>query len=708
MAMPIVRSGAASGQKSYPIILRPPDIRVQALGLTPRQADFLGSVFPYLTNPPQLGIFASFDAVCRRLASSDPNPNLALVVRAQEYAWNAHSGKFRKSGEPFAAHPAAVAEILAYELGVKDPEIISGGLLHDVVEDTKITIQEIKAAFGKRVARLVDAVTKIDSFESAEVERAQVETYQKILLGMKRDIAVILIKLADRLHNMRTLIHLSPNARKRMAKETLDIYVPLANALGLGLEKRELEDLSFQYLMPDEFKRTKFGIDKLRAENKKLFAPALATIQDALKSFGAEIGLSPRTYYEHYNISFKRGENPGEAFDAQSISITVPTEQDCYAILPIIYGLYRPIEGSIKNYIANPKPNTYQGIHVWLAVSGAGVLRVQIRTPEMNDTADRGFLTVSSEDWWKLQPTFFNQLLHILNERGLDVKKIINGIGQVSFRIKVYTPRMKRLELPYGSTVLDFAFSVHGDIGLSAISARINGVDRPLACQLKEGDVVRIIKGAADPTPEWFRWTALSESHRKLRSYFSNLLAFNKAHARKLAVKALNDMLKEKGLHLTAAGIMKDIPLRKALFSELTNSFKDLEIAKLNDLFTAILLGKLSPLDVALKIEELFARYIQKLKAKKRKPLALKITFNFADRIGLYSDISKEIGDVGINIEANSARSVRGRGRGTVTVYVYAAFQQRQLFDIFSGYTRGGGDRFNIRKVRENKPQTPS
>src|SRR5215831_12068874 len=460
--------------------------------------------------------------------------DIEQIEQAYGVARAAHSGQYRHSGEPYITHPLAVAKILAeWHL---DAQALMAALLHDVVEDTPTTKSEIAKTFGKPVAELVDGVSKIDRIEFATLQHAQAENFRKMLLAMARDVRVILIKLADRLHNMRTLEAVPPEKQERIARETLDIYAPIANRLGLISIYYELEDLGFHYLHPTRFRVLEKALKKARGNRRDAVGKIQEAIQARLKEFKVEAQVTGRE--KHISSIYKKMQEKNisfsEVFDIYGFRIIVPDVASCYLAMGALHTLYKPIPGKFKDYIAIPKANGYQSLHTTLFGPFGTPLEAQIRTHDMHRIAEAGvaahwlYKQGGELDLAQAQREthrWLQSLLEIQSE-SRDSKEFLENIKGDLFpdEIYVFTPKGKIMALPRGATAVDFAYGVHTDIGHHCVAARINYELLPLRTELKNGDHVEILTSpTARPNPSWLSFVATGKARSRIRHFLKGL-----------------------------------------------------------------------------------------------------------------------------------------------------------------------------------------
>ncbi|MEI6318635.1 MAG: bifunctional (p)ppGpp synthetase/guanosine-3',5'-bis(diphosphate) 3'-pyrophosphohydrolase [Pseudomonadota bacterium] len=476
--------------------------------------------------------------------------DVSRLQRAYAFSEAAHHGQFRKSGEPYISHPLAVAKILAqWHL---DPQALTAALLHDVMEDTAVTKEEIAESFGKPVAELVDGVSKIDAIEFQTKEDFQAENFRKMLLAMARDVRVILIKLADRLHNMRTMQVMDPLRKKRIARETLDIYAPIANRLGLNSIYQELEDLSFRYLHPTRYRVLAKALKTSRGNRREVVGKVLDAILARLKEGGIEPSVTGREkhLYSIYNKMLEKQLSFAQVQDIYGFRVIVKDVPSCYLALGVLHGLYKPFPGKFKDYIAIPKANGYQSLHTTLFGPFGMPLEVQIRTREMHKIAEAG---VASHWLYKTSDADLNELhqkthqwlqslLELQTTSGTAVEFLEHlKVDLFPDEVYVFTPKGKIMALPRGATAVDFAYFVHTDIGNRAIAVKINDELMPLRTELKNGDRLDIITAVkARPNPAWLNFVATARARSQIRHYLKTMQLEESVH---LGERLLNQAL---------------------------------------------------------------------------------------------------------------------------------------------------------------------
>ncbi len=466
----------------------------------------------------------------RKLESYSQQVDEDLVRRAFSFSYDAHKEQLRKSGELYFEHPLKVAKILT-ELKM-DYVTIVAALLHDVAEDTGVTIQEVEETFGKEVASLVDGVTKISGLKFESTEERQAHNFRKMLISMVNDMRVILIKFADRLHNMRTIEFLPEKKRVRIALETRDVYAPLAHRLGIGKIKWELEDLAFKVLEPDEYNALKQKISVRREERERDVNKLTKFIEKELNKAGieAEVTGRPKHLYSIYQKMQRRGVAFDEIYDLLAIRVIVKKVEDCYFALGIVHNLFLPIHERFKDYIATPKSNMYQSLHTTIFGSEGKMYEIQIRTEEMHRTAEEGIAAHFRYKEGKFVDDDLDRYLvslrQILDE-AKDPTEFMENLKIDLFHeeVFVFTPKGDLLKLPLGATPVDFAFAVHTDIGVHCIGAKVNGKIVPLNHQLNSGDTIEIITSANQrPNQDWIKFVKTAKARSRIKRWFKNSL----------------------------------------------------------------------------------------------------------------------------------------------------------------------------------------
>jgi GTP diphosphokinase / guanosine-3',5'-bis(diphosphate) 3'-diphosphatase len=461
-----------------------------------------------------------------------PQANLAPVEQAFDLAVEAHATQRRATGEPYVTHPIASAQITA-ELGI-DPVAITAALLHDVPEDTEYGLQDIEERFGAEVARLVDGVTKLSKFSTHSHEQQQAENIRKMLLAMAEDIRVVLIKLADRLHNMRTLYGLPSEKQVRIARQTQEIYAPLAERLGIWQIKWELEDLAFKVLEPERFRELARLLDTRRKGREDYISRAIGELEPRLKDAGIEADLQgrPKHIYSIDKKMQRKSAEFAEIYDVYAIRILVDDVRDCYAALGIVHALWRPIPGQFDDYIANPKNNLYQSLHTAVIALDGKPLEIQIRTHAMHQVSEVGIAAhwrykegSKSDREYDAKLAWLRQLMEWQRDvSDSDATEFVEGIKLDIFQdqVFVFTPKGDIKDLPAGATPLDFAYRIHTDVGHRTIGAKVNNRLVPLDYRLKNGDIVDIVttKGEHGPSRDWLNLVRTSHAREKIRQWF--------------------------------------------------------------------------------------------------------------------------------------------------------------------------------------------
>ena len=486
--------------------------------------------------------------------------DIEQVWAAYRYAFAAHDGQTRKTGEPYITHPVSVACILA-KLHLDLPTVLAA-LLHDVVEDTGVSVDEIAELFGKQVGGLVDGLTKLDKIEFQSATQAQAENFRKMLLAMSQDVRVILVKLADRLHNMQTLESMRPDKQKRIARETLEIYAPIANRLGLNLIYQELEDLSFKYLYPMRYRVLSKAIKVARGNRKEVIAKILDAIKERLNEVHIEADVKGRQkhLYSVYRKMASKGNALEQIHDIYGFRILVKDMAQCYLTLGYLHGLYKPIPGKFKDYIAIPKANGYQSLHTTLFGPFGTPIEVQIRSEQMHSVANAG---VAAHWMYKTSDanlTALQQQTHQWLQRLLEIQTESEDSYEFLEHFKVdlfpdevyvFTPKGKILALPRGSTAVDFAYAVHTDVGNSCVAVKINNELAPLRAEMRNGDHVEIITAAlAKPNPAWLNYVVTGKARSHIRHYLKTIQVSESAH---LGERLLNLALR--ALHIEPSAV---------------------------------------------------------------------------------------------------------------------------------------------------------
>ncbi len=532
--------------------------------------------------------------------------DLSLIIKAYNYAQSSHEGQLRNSGEKFFIHPFNVAVILA-DLNMDTTTIIAG-LLHDVIEDTDITYENIAEEFSTEIADLVEGVTKLKKLQYKTKQENQAENLRKMVVAMAKDIRVIIVKLADRLHNMRTLEYMSDAKRKEKALETLEIYAPLAHRLGISKIKWELEDLSLRYLDPDNYYDLVDRVSKRRQEREAYIKEIIENLSKKLDDVNIKYDISgrPKNFYSIYKKMVHQGKEFEQIFDLTAIRVIVDNIKDCYEVLGIVHNLWKPLPGRFKDYIAMPKPNMYQSIHTTVIGLKGEIFEVQIRTWEMHRTAEYGIAahwkykegTVKSDNFDD-KLTWLRQLLEWQTDLK-DPKDFIETLKIDFFtdEVFVFTPKGDVINLPDGSTPIDFAYRVHSEVGNKCVGAKVDGRIVPLNYKLKNGNIVEIITSANSngPSRDWIKIVKSTQAKSKIRQWF-------KLQDKDLNIIRGRDLLEKevKRLGYKPNDILKDEWLK--------NISSKASINSIDDLYASIGYGSITINQVISKLKTLYNEY---------------------------------------------------------------------------------------------------
>ena len=539
-----------------------------------------------------------FENILEKVRAYQPDGDIDLLRRAYVFSAREHRGQLRKSGEPYLIHPLEVANILA-EMQL-DIVCVVCGLLHDVVEDTLTTSETVEEYFGTEVSHIIDGLTKISKMNFSSVEEHQAENFRKMLMAMVDDIRIILIKLADRLHNMRTLQHLSEERRLRIANETLEIYAPLAGRLGIGRIKSELEELCLKNLEPKAHGILVARVDAKRKWSQDFITEIKGKLEKTLRDNGIEAEIHGRTkniYSIHQKMKRQRIELD-QVYDFIALRIVTDSVKDCYGTLGIIHNTWRPVPGRIKDFIAMPRPNGYRSLHTSVITDSGAPFEVQIRTPEMHKVAEQGIAA-----HWKYKEgrpleeddvKNFAWLRQILDWQ-LEVEDPHEFLNELKVDLYpedvfCFTPKGDVKSFPRGATPVDFAYSVHTDVGHQCVGSRVNGLMVPLRYQLKNGDIVEVVTARGHkPSRDWLSFVATSRARNKIRTYLN---ATEKNRSIEIGRKLLE---KEAG--------RGSVNLKQATASErFAVVLKDYGFSKTDDLYAAMGYGKLSPRNVLARL----------------------------------------------------------------------------------------------------------
>ena len=546
--------------------------------------------------------------ILEKVSAYHKDADLDLVKKAYVYSAKVHQGQIRKSGEPYLVHPLEVAGLLA-DLKLDEASIVAG-LLHDTIEDTLAKPDEIKELFGPEVLDLVEGVTKLGTFQSsqnASVEEKQAENFRKMLVAMAKDIRVILVKLADRTHNMRTLEHMKPESQQRIAQETLDIYAPLANRLGIQWIKIELEDLAFRYLKPAEYKDVEDQLAQTQKDRAKYIADVVDLLKSKLKEAGleAEVQGRPKHVYSIWKKMRKNGlSQVSQLHDIVAFRLILKTVPACYEALGLIHSLWKPVPGRFKDYIAIPKPNMYQSLHTTVIGPNGERIEIQMRTEEMHRIAEEGIAahwaykegkSGGGKDDAKF--AWLRQLMEWQQDLK-DPREFLETVKVDLFQdeVFVFTPKGDVKSLVLGSTPVDLAYAIHSEVGAHCVGAKVNGKIVPLRYKLKNGDSVEILTSPnARPNKDWLSFVKTSRAQSKIRNFI-------KQTQRERSIEIGRDLLERefKRFDLNFAKIAKSPDFLKAA--------NDMGHSRADDLVSAVGYGKLSPTNILNKL------YPEKLK----------------------------------------------------------------------------------------------
>lgn len=554
----------------------------------------------------------TIEEVIDAVVQYQPDAEVGLIRQAYDLAHAAHAGQKRISGEEYIHHPLSVAKILA-DLQI-DPLTISAALLHDVVEDTTYTIEQMRELFGEEVAMLIDGVTKLSRIEYKSKEEQQLENYRKMFLAMAKDIRVILIKLADRLHNMRTLKFMREDKQKRIAKETLEIYAPLANRLGISNVKWEMEDLCLRYLEPETYYELVEKVKQKRRERQQFIEESTAQLQVQLDKAGIKTEIQGRAkhFYSIYKKMKRDHKDISEIYDLSAVRVLVESVKDCYGVLGIIHAMWKPLPGRFKDYIAMPKSNGYQSLHTTVIATNGYPLEIQIRTFSMHKVSEYGVAahwkykesgkSVGAAKEYDQKLSWLRQLVNLQQELS-DPREYVEAlkVDVFSDEVFVFTPKGDVIDLPKGSIPLDFAYRIHTDVGHHCIGAKVNGRIVPLEYKLKNGDIVAITTNKQNngPSRDWLNIVASSETRNKIRQWFKkakreeNIIRGNELiekEAKRLGFDP-KELLKENRLMLVA---------------------KKLNILSEDDLLAALGYGGITINGILTKLIELYKKEVQK------------------------------------------------------------------------------------------------
>jgi len=529
-----------------------------------------------------------FRDLTKAVSTYRPNDDLEIIRRAYDFSTQNHTGQSRASGEPYVVHPLEVAMILA-DMKM-DANAIAAGLLHDCVEDTSVTIVDVRKEFGEQVAHLVEGVTKISKIDFATREERQAENLRKMMLAMVDDVRVVLIKLADRLHNMRTLDALPPDRREKIARETLEIYGPIAHRLGMGKIRGELEDLAFRYVDPIAYQQVHDEVEQRRKKGEEFLQQIVGLIRDKLKENGIEARVESRIkrLFSIWQKLQRQRISVDQTYDLFAIRIITSSVNDCYAVLGMIHNQWRPVPGRIKDFIAMPRPNLYQSLHTTVIAENGNAFEVQIRTEDMHRMAEEGIAAhwkykdgpISAKDEQRL--SWLRQLVEWQRDIS-DPDEFLTTLKVDLYPEEVYTftPKGKVVSLPRDSTPIDFAYAVHTEVGHACVGARVNGRMVPIRHKLRSGDIVEIVTQTGHkPSRDWLSLVKSTRARQKIRHWLN-------IHQRERAIEIGNKLIEKEARKYRVT--LKDI--KTADYQRVAS---DMGLGKPDDLMAAIGYGKYS------------------------------------------------------------------------------------------------------------------
>ena len=529
-----------------------------------------------------------FRDLLRKIRTYRPSDDLTLVKKAYDFSLQHHQGQTRASGEPYLVHPLEVASVLA-DMRL-DTTAIAAGLLHDAVEDTSVTVDDIRTEFGEQVAHIVEGVTKISKIEFASVEEAQAESVRKMVLAMVDDIRVVMIKLADRLHNMRTLEHLQPDRQVKIARETQEIYAPIAHRLGMGKIRGELEDLAFQYVDPIAFNQVKDAIESRRKEGDAFLAHVQKVIEQKLVENNIEARVEARTkrIYSIWQKLQKQHISVDQIYDMMALRIITQSVNDCYAVLGLIHNQWRPVPGRIKDMIAMPRPNLYQSLHTTVIADNGHAFEVQIRTEEMHKMAEEGIAAhwkykdgpISAVDEKRL--AWLRQVVEWQREVP-DPNEFLSTLKIDLYPEEVYTfsPKGRIVILPRDATPVDFAYTIHSEVGDTCVGAKVNGRIVQLRYTLRSGDIVEILtQPGHQPSRDWLGFVKSSRARQKIKHWL-------KIHQRERAIEIGRKLIEKEARKYRIA-------LKEISEAELIKVATENGLGRPDDLLAGIGYGKFS------------------------------------------------------------------------------------------------------------------
>ena len=544
------------------------------------------------------------EVLINKVKEYNPNADFNLITKAFNMAEFHHKGQKRNSGEDYIIHPLNVALILA-DMNM-DTQTIIAGLLHDTIEDTDVTFEDIKNDFGEEIANLVDGVTKLKKLNYKTKRENQAENIRKMVLAMAKDIRVIIVKLADRTHNMRTLEYMTEEKKHEKALETIEIYAPIADRLGMSRVKWELEDLSLRYLDPDNYYKLVDMVNKRRNEREDLINKLIEEISKSIKAIGikADIHGRPKNFYSIYKKMIIKKKSFDEIYDLSAVRVLVEDIKDCYGVLGAVHTLYKPIPGRFKDYIAMPKLNKYQSLHTTVIDDNGETFEVQIRTYEMHQTAEYGIAAHWKYKSGTNKSTSFDENLTWLRQL-LEWQKDVNDPDDFMETLKidffadevfVFTPRGDVINLPEGSTPIDFAYRIHSDVGNTCVGAKVNGRIVPLTYKLTSGNIVDVITNPnSGPSMDWMNIVKSPQARKKIGQYF-------KVKDRDKNIERGRDMIEKesKRLGYRVNEFMKDEALEEVR--------SKLNVLTLDDIYAAVGFGSITVKQVTTKLVDIYKK----------------------------------------------------------------------------------------------------
>jgi GTP pyrophosphokinase len=617
-----------------------------------------------------------FRELMRKLRRNRPNDDLTLVKKAYEFSQKHHAGQSRASGEPYLVHPLEVGNVLA-DMKM-DAVSIAAGLLHDSVEDTSVTTFEITEEFGEQVAHIVEGVTKISKIDFSTREEAQAENLRKMMLAMVDDIRVILIKLADRLHNMRTLEHLSPERQQKIARETLEIYAPIAHRLGMGKIRGELEDLGFKYVDPIGYEQVRAAVESRRKAGEAFMTRVEGVLRDGLKEAGISGRVESRVkrlYSIHRKLQ-RQHIAVDQVYDLYAMRVITNSVQDCYAVLGIIHNLWRPVPGRIKDFIAMPRPNLYQSLHTSVITETGDTFEIQIRTEEMHKMCEEGIAAhwkykdgpVSAEDEQRL--AWLRQVVEWQRDVS-DPNEFLSTLKVDLYPEEVYTftPKGKVLVLPRESTPIDFAYAIHTEVGHTCTGAKVNGRMVPLRHKLHSGDIVEVItQPGHKPSRDWLAIVKSSRSRNKIKHWLN-------VHQRERAIEIGRKLIeKEARKYRVSLKDIKDEDLQRVA--------TEYGLGRPDDLMAGLGYGKYSARQVLAKFAPAAAQPL---------PGSGDLAASPGFKGGISGSVSSGISSVVRRVFGGDTNAIVVRGHGDLLVYRARCCNPIRGESIVGYVTRGKG-----------------